>query len=121
MAWSTQIVCVDQGGAAVPKYLIFANYNAEGIKGILAKGGSSRRSALTSACESAGGSLESFYFAFGDTDAFVTVDLPDNIAAARLCLAAAASGLVGVSSVALLTPEEIDAAAETAASYRPPG
>ena len=105
----------------MPKYLVLANYNADGIKGILDKGGSSRREALASACESAGGSLESFYFAFGDTDAFVTVDLPDNVAAARLCLAAAASGMVTVSCTALLTPEEIDSAAETAAAYRPPG
>ena len=31
--------------------------------------------------ESAGGKLESFYFAFGATDAYVIVDLPDNVAA----------------------------------------
>jgi len=105
----------------MPKFLVLANYNADGIKGILDKGGSSRQEALASACESAGGSLESFYFAFGDTDAFVTVDLPDNITAARLCLAAAASGMVTVSCIALLAPEEIDAATQTAAAYRPPG
>ena len=105
----------------MPKFLVLANYNADGIKGILDKGGSSRREALASACESVGGSLESFYFAFGDTDAFVTVDVPDNVAAARLCLTAAASGMVTVSCIALLTPEEIDAATQTAAAYRPPG
>ena len=105
----------------MPKFLVLANYNADGIKGILDKGGSSRRDALESACESAGGSLESFYFAFGDTDAFVTVELPDNVAAARLCLAAAASGMVEVSCTALLTPEDVDAATESAAAYRPPG
>ncbi len=105
----------------MPKFLVLANYNADGIKGILDKGGSSRQQALAAACEASGGSLESFYFAFGDTDAFVTVDLPDNVAAARLCLAAAASGMVEVGCTALLTPEEIDAATETAADYRPPG
>jgi len=105
----------------MPKFLVLANYNADGIKGILDKGSSSRQQALAAACESAGGSLESFYFAFGDTDAFVTVDLPDNIAAARLCLAVAASGMVTVSCTALLRPEEIDDATESAAAYRPPG
>lgn len=105
----------------MPKFLVCAKYNADGIKGILDKGGSSRQEALAAACKAAGGTLESFYFAFGDTDAFVTVDLPDNVAAARLCLAAAASGMVTVRSTALLTPEEIDAATESAADYRPPG
>jgi len=105
----------------MPKFLIRADYNADGIKGILDKGGSSRREALASACASAGGSLESFYFAFGDTDAFVTVDMPDNVTAAGLCMTAAASGMVGVSAIALLTPEEIDAAAQITAAYRPPG
>jgi uncharacterized protein with GYD domain len=103
------------------KFLVLAKYNADGIKGILDKGGSSRREALAAACESSGGSLESFYFALGDIDAYVTVDLPDIVAGARLSMAAAASGMVTVSCTTLLTPEEIDAATETAAAYRPPG
>ena len=105
----------------MPKFLVLARYNADGVKGILDKGGSSRRDALAAACATSGGSLESFYFAFGDTDEFVTVDLPDNVSAARLCMTAAASGMVEVTCTALLTPEEIDAATETTATYRPPG
>ena len=66
----------------MPKYLVLADYNTEGIKRVLDKGGTSRRDALEALCESVGGSLESFYFAFGDTDAYVTVDLPDNSTAA---------------------------------------
>ena len=105
----------------MPKYLVLADYTAEGIKGILDKGGTSRRDALEALCASVGGTLESFYFAFGDADAYVTVDLPDNTSAAALCMTAAASGVVGVSTIALLTPEEIDAAAQTSVDYRPPG
>ena len=105
----------------MPKYLILANYNADGTRGLLDKGGSSRRDALESMCASAGGTLESFYFAFGDTDAYVTVDMPDATTTAALCMTAAASGLVGVRTVALLTPEEIDAAARTTVAYQPPG
>lgn len=105
----------------MPKYLILANYSPEGIKGIIDKGGSSRRDALKAMCSAAGGSLESFYFAFGECDAYVTVDMPDNATAAALCMTAAASGLVGVSTVALLTPEEIDTASKTDVAYRPPG
>ena len=105
----------------MPKYLVLADYNAEGIKGVLDKGGTSRRDALDALCTAAGGKLESFYFAFGDTDAYVTVDLPDNATAAALCMTAAASGLVDVRTVALLTPEEIDAAGQASVVYRPPG
>ena len=105
----------------MPKYLVLANYNTEGLKGILDKGGTSRVEALEALCESVGGSLESFYFAFGATDAYVTVDLPDNTTAAALCMRAAASGLVDVTTVALVTPEEIDAAGQTSVDYRPPG
>ena len=105
----------------MPKYLVLADHKTERIKGVLAKGGTSRRDALEALCESVGGSLESFYFAFGDTDAYVTVDLPDNSTAAALCMTAAASGLVSVSTIALLTPEEIDAAGQASVVYRPPG
>jgi uncharacterized protein with GYD domain len=105
----------------MPKYLVLADYAPEGIKGVLDKGGTSRVEALETLCQSVGGTLESFYFAFGETDAYVTVDLPDNTTAAALCMTAAASGLVGVSTVALLTPEEVDAAAEASIVYRPPG
>ncbi len=33
--------------------------------------------------KSVGGQLESFYFAFGDSDAYVVVELPDNEARRR--------------------------------------
>ena len=53
------------------------------------------------------GKLESFYFAFGATDAFIIVELPDNIAAGGVAAAVAASG--GVSSlntIVLMTSED---------------
>ena len=53
------------------KYLFEANYVGEGIKGLMREGGSKRRDVVVDALKSVGGSLESFYFAFGDADAFV--------------------------------------------------
>ena len=38
----------------MPKYLVLADYNTEGIKGILDKGGTSRRDALEALCDSVG-------------------------------------------------------------------
>jgi uncharacterized protein with GYD domain len=105
----------------MPKYLIIASYTAEGAKGVLSKGGSARRDAVAKSIADIGGTVESFYFAFGEEDAFVTVDLPDNTAAAALGLAVGASGSTSVRTVVLLTPEEIDRAAQTTVNYRPPG
>ena len=49
------------------------------------------------------------------------VDLPDNVTAAALGLQASASGMVSTRTVVLLTPEEIDRAAQVPATYQPPG
>jgi uncharacterized protein with GYD domain len=103
------------------KYLIQANYVGEGIKGLLKEGGSSRRATIEKLLGSVGGRVEAFYYAFGDTDAFVIVDLPDNVTAAALSLTINATAAVTVRVTALLTPEEIDAAATKTLTYRPPG
>jgi uncharacterized protein with GYD domain len=68
-----------------------------------------------------GGKVESFYYAFGDTDAFVVVDAPDNVAAAAVALAVNASGLVSVRTTPLMTPEEVDQATKKSVTYRGPG
>ena len=105
----------------MPKYLIQANYVGEGLKGLLKEGGSSRRAAIEKLFGSVGGRVEGFYYAFGDTDAFVIVDLPDNVTAAALSLTINATAAVTVKVTALLTAEEIDAAAKKTLTYRPPG
>ncbi len=105
------------------KYLIKASYNAEGTKGLLKDGGSNRKEAAAKLIEDMGGTLESFYFAFGDRDAYVTADLPNEIAAAAIGLKVGSSGLVEVSTTALLTPEQVDAACDKGLTlaYRAPG
>jgi hypothetical protein len=57
----------------MPKYMIEGSYSAQGVQGVKAKGGSSRRDA------------------------------------------------VAAKTVVLLTPEEIDRAAERSVTYQPPG
>ena len=105
----------------MPKFLIEASYSAEGVKGVQSAGGSSRRDAVKQTLEGLGGSLESFYFGFGDRDAYVTADLPSNEAAAAVALAVNSAGGASVKTIVLLTPEEVDAAAQRSADYRPPG
>jgi uncharacterized protein with GYD domain len=103
------------------KYLWQANYVGEGLKGLLKEGGSSRRAVVEKIIDSMGGKLEAFYYSFGETDVYTIVDMPDNVSAAALALAIAASGAVTLKTTVLMTPEEIDKAVKKAPSYRPPG
>ena len=105
----------------MPKYLFEASYSLDGIKGVRSAGGSSRRDAVAQVAESVGGRLESFHFAFGESDAYVIVDLPDNESATAVALTVNASGGASVRTAVLLTPEEVDAAAKRSVDYRPPG
>jgi uncharacterized protein with GYD domain len=107
--------------ATMPKFLITGSYTQSGIKGVLGEGGSGRRAAVERLASSVGGSLESFYFGFGGDDFYVTVDLPDNQAAAAVAMSVAAAGGASARTTVLLTPEEVDAAAKLSPSYRAPG
>jgi uncharacterized protein with GYD domain len=105
----------------MPKFLFEASYTSDGVKGVRSGGGSARREAIAHMAESVGGRLESFHFAFGDRDAYVICELPDNESAAAVALTANSSGVVSVETVALLTPEEVDQAAGRSVEYTPPG
>jgi uncharacterized protein with GYD domain len=105
----------------MPKYLINARYTAEGAKGVLKGGGSARRSAAQEAIESVDGRMEAFYFAFGEDDAVVIVDAPDNTSVAAAALAINATGAVQTRTTVLMTPEEVDQATKKTVRYRPPG
>ena len=102
-------------------YLVIANYSAEGIKGVIKNGGSARVDAVKKSIEGLGGKVQSFHFAFGADDAYVIVELPDNIAAAALGMAVSSTGLTSVKTVVLLTPGEVDEAAKRQVAYTPPG
>jgi uncharacterized protein with GYD domain len=103
------------------KYLAIARYTADGMKGVIDKGGTARVDASRKLLESAGGSVESFYFALGEDDVYIVCDMPDNVTAAAASMSAAASGMVVNRMVALLTAEEIDRAAAAKMRYDAPG
>jgi len=105
----------------MPKYLIEANYVGEGIKGLLKDGGSGRLAAVEQLVKSVGGTVEGFYYAFGDTDAFVIVDLPDNATASAVSLTVSSTGLVTAKTTVLMTPAEVDEVVKKTPSYRAPG
>jgi uncharacterized protein with GYD domain len=103
------------------KYMFEAKYSPEGAKAVKKDGGTARRAAVEKSVASIGGRLEAFYYAFGGSDAYVLVDLPDNVSAAAMALAVNQSGLASTKTVVLLTPEEMDAATKKNVAYRPPG
>ena len=105
----------------MPKYLFEASYTTEGLKGLLKDGGTKRREVVEQLTKSLGGSVEAFYYAFGDSDVYIIVDVPDNRTATAISLTVNASGAVKVKTTVLTTAEEVDQATKTVVNYRPPG
>ena len=103
------------------KYLVQGSYSGEGLHGLLKEGGSKRRQASEQAIEGLGGRLEAFYYAFGSDDFVIILDLPSNVDASALSLAANASGAVKSRITVLMTPEEVDQATKKTVDFRPPG
>lgn len=102
------------------KYMFQGSYSLEGARGLLREGGSRRREAVEQLVRNLGGRLEGFYYAFGDTDLYMIVDLPDNASAAAASLIVAASGAGRWRTIVLLGAEDMDRATKSGASYTPP-
>ena len=105
----------------MPKMLIAVTYTAEGTKGLIKEGGSARRAAVQKLVEGIGGKVETFYYAYGEYDAYLIVDMPNATSGLALSLAVNASGAVRLKTIPLISPEEIDTASKQAVPYRAPG
>jgi uncharacterized protein with GYD domain len=105
----------------MPKYLFVASYKPEGAKGVIDKGGTARREAIAELASGLGGSVESFYFSWGEGDVYTVIDLPDDAAAAALSMTVNADGRAAVKTTPLIEPDTIDEAASRTVDYRPPG
>jgi uncharacterized protein with GYD domain len=103
------------------KYLLTATYTAAGAKGLLAEGGSARAKVVERLLKSVGGTVESLYWAFGKTDFYAIVDVPDPAAVAAASLIVSSTGTVNVAIVSLLTAKDLDAASKLNPEYRAPG
>ncbi len=103
------------------KYLIEVRYQADGVKGLLKDGGTKRRQVAEQALKSVGATVEAFYFAMGDVDAYVLCDAPDHATVTAASMTINASGVARLTTIVLLTAEEMDRAAKTTVSYRAPG
>jgi uncharacterized protein with GYD domain len=105
----------------MPKYLIEASYLSEGMKGLIKEGGTRRRQAVDALFASLGGTVEAFYYAFGEKDVVIIGELPDNATAAALAIRINAAGVTTVKMTVLLTAQQIDEAVKKTSVYRPPG
>lgn len=103
------------------RYLFKVSYTADGLRGVLKEGGQSRSDFVHHMASEMGGSVESFDFAFGDTDCYVLCEMEGDETAAAVAMAVSASGAASVETVKLLTPAQVDAARGITANYRPPG
>ncbi|MBN2047581.1 MAG: GYD domain-containing protein, partial [Anaerolineaceae bacterium] len=101
------------------KYLFYGTYTPEGYRGLMEEGGSKRIEAAKEALGSVGGSLESFYFSFGEQDFYIIVNLPDNVTTTAVTLAGNVSGTFSIRGVPLLTPEELDQSVEKTVRFHP--
>ena len=103
------------------KYLFHGSYTQSGIQGVLKDGGTGRRTAVDALAASVGGSVEAMYWGFGSDDFYVIADLPDHAAAAALAMTTGAAGVVSISTVVLLSADDMDAAVKLHPAYRAPG
>ena len=104
----------------MPKFMFKASYTAEGSRGVMKEGGTARRAAVQRVIETLGGRIEAFYFVYGEDDVYVIADFPEAASGLALSLAVNGSGVVRVTTVPLITVEEMDAACEKHVAYKSP-
>ncbi len=106
----------------MPHYMLRASYTTDALA-TLVNQPEDRTAVVTSLVESLGGSIDAFYYALGDNDLFLIIDMPDTITAVAASIAAASGGAVRTdTTTAQLAPAEMVAAFTQAgsASYSPP-
>jgi uncharacterized protein with GYD domain len=106
----------------MPLYLTRFNYTPASWAKFI-KSPEDRRGVAKTAIEAVGGKMQGFWFAFGEEDALILWEAPDNVSMAATSLAITAGG--GVSSwrtFALMSVEETMEAMKKAGSikYKPP-
>jgi uncharacterized protein with GYD domain len=102
----------------MPKYLVQGSYTEQGLNGLLKEGGSGRRAMVERLAREMGGTLETFYFAFGSDDFVIILDLPSNVDMAATAIVAQASGMVKSRVTVLIAPEDVDEAVKRKVDFR---
>jgi len=107
----------------MPRFLHQVSYTSDALARLIAKP-QDRFEAVRGPIEKLGGKIEQSYFAFGEHDAVLITEMPDNVSAAAIALAFAAGGsLKNCTTTPLLTNAEgLDAMRKAATcGYQPVG
>lgn len=107
----------------MPLYMYQASYTSDSWKTQI-QNPQNRAEQIRSIVEANGGKLLGFYYAFGEYDAVVIFEAPDNVVVSALAIAIAAGGVVKDSkTTVLMSPEEGVEAMRRAGGtgYHPPG
>ena len=109
----------------MPKYMVMGSYTSESWARMV-DNPSDRAAVARAAAEAVGGTLESFYWAFGPDDFVAIADVPDDASAAGISVGVSSSGMAAhIRTVRLFTMAEgiamLQRAKTVASAYRPPG
>ena len=107
----------------MPVYLMRFSYTPETWARLI-QNPEDRRDAARAYIEQVGGSLQGFWYGFGEYDGYALFEAPDNVSVAGAVLAIAAGGaLASVDTSVLMTVEDTLEALEKAKNigYRAPG
>jgi uncharacterized protein with GYD domain len=107
----------------MPVYLMRFSYTPETWARLI-QNPEDRRDAARAYLEQVGGTLQGFWYGFGEYDGYAILEAPDNVSAAGAVLAIAAGGaLSSVETTVLMTVEETLEALTMSKSiaYRRPG
>src|SRR5215467_13395479 len=105
----------------MPRFLHQVSYTPEALARLISNP-QDRFEAVRGPIEKLGGKLEQAYFAFGEHDAIVITEMPDNVSAAAIALAFAAGGALRscTTTPLLTTAEALDAMRKAATcGYKP--
>jgi uncharacterized protein with GYD domain len=105
----------------MPRFLHQVSYTPEAISRLIANP-QDRFEAVRGPIEKLGGKIEHGYFAFGEHDAILITEMPDNISAAAIALAFAGGGALRncTTTTLLTTAEALDAMRKAATcGYKP--
>lgn len=105
-------------------YLVEVSYTAESWAKQISHP-SDRFAAIRDIVAKAGGELVAGYYAFGPTDLYMIVHMPDNVSSSALSLAVSAGGALTKCQITVLLSQEdgqaaIARAGTLAAGYKPP-
>jgi len=101
----------------MPFFLHQVNYSQEALARLIANP-QDRGEAVRGPIEKLGGKVKDMYFSFGEHDAVLISELPDNISAAAIALAFAAGGALRScqTTVLLTTAEAVEAMRKASAT-----